>query len=366
MGVSILIALLVCVCVGQFPVVVNTWSGSFSKATQKGFDTLVRTNDPVYAIVEGCRVCQSLQCDFSVGFGGSPDESGDTTLDAMVIDGHTMKMGAVGFLRGVKDAIGVAYEVYRRTEMTLLAGEGATSFAKAMGFQVLPNLETPYSEGIFNKWKASSCQPNYWVPGTVSPNPLQSCGPYAPLNISNNNINNIVEHNKVAHLSRNKKVSSSSSSLHPSRVSSRVSLAHELNHDTIGMVAVSASGHFAAGVSTNGLTHKIVGRVGDSPLPGAGAFADSDAGGCAETGDGDIMLRFSPCALVVEWMRGGMHPADATKKIITRIASFFPTGFVGGIVAVDTKGRIGAAAYGWTMTYSIVNSTGLYVLSVSG
>ncbi len=66
--------------------------------------------------------------------------TGDTTLDAMIINGDTMQMGSVGFLSGVKDAIGVAYEVYRRTEMTLLAGAGATGFAKEMDFQVLPNL----------------------------------------------------------------------------------------------------------------------------------------------------------------------------------------------------------------------------------
>ncbi len=115
-------------------------SGSFERATEKAYRVAVATKDPVLAVVEGCRVCQSLQCDGSVGFGGSPDESGDTTLDAMIINGDTMQMGSVGFLSGVKDAIGVAYQVYKRTEMTLLAGAGASQFAKDMKFEVLPNL----------------------------------------------------------------------------------------------------------------------------------------------------------------------------------------------------------------------------------
>ncbi len=150
-------------------------------------------------------------------------------------------------------------------------------------------------------------------------------------------------------------------------------------------------------LSTNGLNHKLVGRIGDSALPGAGAFADSEVGGCGETGDGDIMLRcardsivsrnadgskfrFSSCALVVEWMRGGMSPQAATTKIITRISKYFPS-FIGGehvcfpvffvlirfakgIIAIDKAGQVGAAAYGWTMTYSLYNSSGLHVFSV--
>jgi N4-(beta-N-acetylglucosaminyl)-L-asparaginase len=95
---------------------------------------------------------------------------------------------------------------------------------------------------------------------------------------------------------------------------------------------------------------------------GAGAFSDSEVGGCGETGDGDIMLRFSPCALVVEWMRQGMSPKAATAKIIARIAKYFPN-FVGGIIAINKDGEFGAAAYGWTMTYSVANATGVYVFS---
>lgn len=165
---------------------------------------------------------------------------------------------------------------------------------------------------------------------TVLPDPSQNCGPYSPV--------------KTAKQPRERPP------------------VHFENHDTIAMI-VGTQKTFAAGVSTNGLNHKIAGRIGDSALPGAGALADSDVGGCGETGDGDIMLRFSSCALVLEWMRDGMSPEAATKKIISRIAKYFPN-FVGGIIAANKDGDVGAAAWGWTMTYSLVNSSGLFVFSV--
>jgi N4-(beta-N-acetylglucosaminyl)-L-asparaginase len=337
MRLSLFLSLLLVVCVQGGQVVVNTWSASFSKATEAAYAVLDATSDPIEAVVAGARKCQDLQCDHSVGYGGSPDESGDTTLDAMVIDGNTMHTGSVGFLKGVKDAVGVAREVLRRTDLAFLAGSGATEFARQMGFSVLKNLETPYSQQLFQQWRQDKCQPNFWQPGTVIPDPTTSCGPYRPVT----NASALAKHRHVD-------------------VGSAV---HRENHDTIAIAAISKSGSIAAAVSTNGLNHKIVGRVGDSALPGAGAMADSEVGACGETGDGDIMLRFSSCALVVEWMRLGMSPQDATNKIIARIARFFPS-FVGGIFAVNKDGVVGASAYGWVMNYTIRNETGLYVLHV--
>jgi isoaspartyl peptidase/L-asparaginase-like protein (Ntn-hydrolase superfamily) len=81
----------------------------------------------------------------------------------MVIDGDTMEMGSVGFLRGVKDAISVARDVMDRTYLTLLAGAGATNFAKAMGYEVLPNLAGPYDAQVQKQWLQANCQPNFWV-----------------------------------------------------------------------------------------------------------------------------------------------------------------------------------------------------------
>ena len=228
--------------VTKFPAVVQTWAGEMEMAAASAYDTLVKTNDPVEAVVAGGLICQQRQCDHTVGYGGSPDESGDTTLDAMVMDGTTYRVGAVGYMRGVKNAIGVAREVMRRTEITFLAGLAAAQFAKQMGFEVLPNLEDAYSKKIFEDWKAQNCQPNYWRQGQVSPDPSSSCGPYSPIN--------------------------NGTGLTPKTTCD----VHQKNHDTISIIAINSEGKIATGVTTNGLNHKIVGRIGDSPIPGAGGI----------------------------------------------------------------------------------------------
>lgn len=254
----------------------------------------------------------------------------------MIIDGDTMDIGAVGYLRKCRDAIQVARALMEHTSQTMLAGDAATEFARQMGFKIYENLESDWSRNLTKSWRAGNCQPNYWRPGTVTPDPTKSCGPYTPVKGQRN-------------APRPKPVSNANSK----------------NHDTIAMVAIDARGHVAAGTSTNGLTYKVVGRVGDSPIPGAGAFADSTVGGCGETGDGDVMMRFGPCAIVVEWMRQGVSPQVACQNMIARIARYYPK-FVGGMIAINLAGQVGAAAYGWTMNYTVTNSTGVHVFQVSG
>lgn len=153
------------------------------------------------------------------------------------MDGQTMNIGAVASLRNIKDAIAVARHVLENTKHTLLVGEEATNFALSMGFKQ-ENLSTAKSKQIYNDWKLRNCQPNFWT--NVIPNPSMSCGPYEPVTgtHSKNSINDIN------------------------------SFFSENNHDTIGMVAIDKAGKIVAGTSTNGASHKIPGRVGDSPIPG--------------------------------------------------------------------------------------------------
>lgn len=265
-------------------------------------------------MVEGCAVCEREQCDGTVGYGGSPNEVGETTLDAMIMDGKTMNIGAVASLRDIKDAIAVARHVLENTRHTMLVGEQATDFAVQMGFKK-ESLSTTNSKNIYNDWKSRNCQPNFWI--NVIPNPSMSCGPYSPIDDaitkkSMNDINSFFTSN---------------------------------NHDTIGMVVIDKSGNIAAGTSTNGANHKIPGRVGDSPIPGSGAYADNAVGGAAATGDGDILMRFLPSFLAVEFLRNGAKPDVAGEKALMRIAQHYPL-FVGAIVVVDKDGNYGAACHG--------------------
>ncbi|XP_068798649.1 N(4)-(beta-N-acetylglucosaminyl)-L-asparaginase isoform X3 [Struthio camelus] len=291
------------------PLVVNTWA--FGKATETAWRVLQMGGSELDAVEKGCGQCEIDQCDGSVGYGGSPDESGETTLDAMIMDGNTMEVGAVADLRHVKNAIGVARKVIEHTKHTLLVGESASLFAVRMGFPY-EELTTQKSLSVYSRWLNQSCQPNYWK--NVVPDSSKSCGPY-----------------KKAE----KVICEEDWTISQRRISVH-------NHDTIGMIVIGESGTIASGTSTNGAVHKIPGRVGDSPIAGAGAYADSTAGGAAATGDGDIMMRFLPSYQAVEYMRMGTDPTVACQKVISRIQKYAPK-FFGGVICANATGSYGAA-----------------------
>nr|ACO10237.1 N4-Beta-N-acetylglucosaminyl-L-asparaginase [Caligus rogercresseyi] len=287
-------------------VVINTWA--FTNASIAATNVLMDGKSALDTVEAGCSTCEVEQCDFTVGYGGSPDENGETTLDAMIVDGDSGNVGSVGCLRRIKNAIGVARKVLEHSYHSFLAGELATQFAVRMGFTE-ETLNTPLSKKMWRSWRDQSCQPNYWM--NVLPDPSKNCGPYTPTAVE----------------------------------SSEKRLANAENHDTIGMVAIDANGTVAAGTSTNGLKHKIPGRVGDSPIPGAGAYADSAVGGAAATGDGDVMLRFLPSFLAVEEMRRGSTPEEAARTAIRRVLAKSP-GFFGAVVALSKDGSYGASRHG--------------------
>ncbi|CAH0480339.1 unnamed protein product [Peronospora belbahrii] len=314
-------------------VVINTWP--FVNATRAGFEALRRSSSRSHAldaITRGCNRCEVDQCDFTVGYGGSPDSSGETTLDAMILDGSTMEMGAVAQLRRVKPAIEVARAVMEHSSHSILAGDGALAFAKMMGFEETP-LDTPHSREIYQSWLDSNCQPNYFR-NVVRQN--TSCPPYKPL-MSQREVYTELQGESFLRSSRNAAVE---------RLISRG------NHDTIGMVVLAENGHMAAGTSSNGAMHKIAGRVGDAAVPGAGAYVDSSIGGAAATGDGDVMMRFLPSFFAVQEMKRGTHPRKACEHALHRIAAVYPH-FLGGMVCMNRFGEYGGAGYGWEFAYSV-------------
>ncbi|XP_044002431.1 N(4)-(Beta-N-acetylglucosaminyl)-L-asparaginase-like [Aphidius gifuensis] len=304
----------------KIPVVVITWD--YYNATEIAWKVLNEDKkSSIDAVEASCRLCEDQQCRTTVGFGGSPDETGETTLDAMIMNGTSMDVGAVGGIRQIKNAISVARKVLDNTKHTLLGGSLATDFAIKMGFKI-ESLSTNFSQTMWNNWKNNNCQPNFWK--NVSPDPSKKCGPYKKNILTDTNDENY---------------SHSTSE----------------NHDTIGVVAVDVNGKIAAGTSTNGAKYKIPGRIGDSPIPGAGAYADDDVGAAAGTGDGDIMMRFLPSFLAVEEMRRGATPEEAAIVAIKRIADKYPD-FVGGVIAVNKFGDYGASCNGMeTFDYFISN-----------
>uniref|UniRef100_A0A672N668 Aspartylglucosaminidase n=1 Tax=Sinocyclocheilus grahami TaxID=75366 RepID=A0A672N668_SINGR len=234
------------------------------------------------AVERGCAQCELEQSDGSMGFGGSPDERGETTLDAMIMNQwvgilYTMDVGAVADLRRVKNAVGVARAVMEYTEHTFIVGKSSTIFAQNMGF-MSEDLSTNQSIAIFSQWLQQNCQPNY-----RKVNPSESCGPYKP-------------------------------KAKPWRKNLVTVDSYLLTFFKI--IIIGKNGQVAAATSTNGATHKIPGRVGDSPVAGAWAYADSTAVGAAATGDGDIMMRFLPRFTIINHTHLRFHHLNIKKQAL--------------------------------------------------
>ncbi|XP_073387937.1 probable isoaspartyl peptidase/L-asparaginase 3 isoform X3 [Physcomitrium patens] len=324
----------------ELPIVISTWA--FVDAVRAAAQHVIKEGgSAVNAVVRGCTVCEVLQCDGSVGYGGSPDEAGETTLDAMVMDGvccASMDVGAVGALRSVKRAIETARLVMEHTEHTLLVGSQASAFSLSLGLPGPTNLSTDDSLQAWSQWEKGGCQPNFWR--DVIPDSTSACGPY-----------------KVSALMSGQgdrsRVGGGISGKH--RKSSFSKATGYGNHDTISMAVIDRNGRIAAGTSTNGASHKIPGRVGDGAIVGASAYADDDVGACGATGDGDVMMRFLPCYQVVESMRQGMTPEEAAKDSIARIRRKFPA-FIGAVFAMNKYGVHAGACHGWIFQYTVQDS----------
>lgn len=169
-----------------------------------------------------------------MGFGGSPDENGETFLDAMIMDGTTKNAGSVGHLRNIRNAILVAKYVMKYTEHTLLVGQRATEFALQMGLEEQAS-ETQDSVQKWTNWKQGNCQPNFWA-DSVAPNPRESCGPYQPISVNDVNFTEKSAGRKL-----------------------RYEVSNEKSHDTIGMIVIDDQKNVIAGTSTNGASFKIPG-----------------------------------------------------------------------------------------------------------
>ncbi|XP_073143630.1 probable isoaspartyl peptidase/L-asparaginase 3 isoform X2 [Henckelia pumila] len=314
--------------VEKFPIVISTWP--FLEAVRAAWKTVSRGFSAVDAVVEGCSACEILRCDGTVGPGGSPDENGETTIDAMIMNGVTMEVGAVAAMRYVSEGIKAARLVMQHTEHTMLVGEQASIFAISMGLKGPTNLSSEESIEKWIKWKNNKCQPNF----RKNVLPIYDCGPY---------------HTKSIYKLGEASCTNTKSAVVDRSGTCPIGI-H--NHDTISLAVIDKLGHVAVGTSTNGATFKIPGRVGDGPIAGSSAYADAEVGACGATGDGDVMMRFLPCYQVVESMRLGMEPKLAAQDAIARIASKYPD-FVGAVFAVNKSGAHAGACHGWTFQYSV-------------
>lgn len=279
------------------PVVISTWRHGLA-ANEAAWKILSKGGRALDAVEAGVRESESDPSVSSVGFGGLPDASGQVTLDACIMD-EKGDCGSVAFLHDIENPISVARMVMEKTPHVMMVGEGAKKFALANGFKE-KELLTDKSRAEWEKWKAEH-------PDAIK---------HWEINVE--------------------------------------------NHDTIGLVAIDAQGNLSGACTTSGLAWKLPGRVGDSPIIGAGLYVDNEVGAASATGVGEAVIRAVGSFLVVELMRQGHSPQDACRLATERVISKNPNWkeFQVGFIALDKQGRVGGYCIQPGFDYAVYDKLG--------
>ena len=290
-------------------IVISTWD--FGKAANAAaWQILQKGGRALDAVEAGVKIPEADETNQSVGYGGLPDRDGKVTLDACIMD-ENYNCGSVMCLEHIMHPISVARMVMEKTPHIILAGDGALQFALANGFKKI-NLLTAKSE---RDWKA-------WL----------KTAKYEPVK----NIENELYDKKPP-----------------------VMPGGPNNHDTIGMLAMDAAGNLSGACTTSGMAYKIHGRVGDSPVIGAGLYVDNEVGGATATGVGEEVIRIVGAHLIVELMRQGLTPEAACKEGVQRIIQRSPAKAKEvqvGFLAMNKKGEFGAYCLQKGFTYAVRNN----------
>lgn len=251
-------------------------SGNGLRAVQRAVEMIREGADPVDAIVAGVGIVEDDPADMTVGYGGLPNERGEVELDASVMHGPSHKAGAVASLRNIKNPAAVALRVLRMTNHTLLVGQGALEFARAQGFKE-ENLLTDQAREAWLRWRAELNRHDDWLdPDLQVPNDVI-----------------------------------------PLRDASDI----PFTQGTIHCSAVDTNGDLAGVTSTSGLSYKIPGRVGDSPIIGAGNFTDNLVGSAGATGRGESVIKSCGAFQIVQHMANGIEPTEACLRTLKWIAN---------------------------------------------
>ena len=269
------------------PLILSTWNHGLP-ANDAAWKVLKSGGSAMDAAEAGAKVPEADPKSTSVGFGGLPDEQGNVTLDACVMDKNG-NAGSVAFIQNIKHPVSVARKVMEETKHVMLVGEGARQFAISKGFEEI-NLLTKESQKAWEKWKKEQ----------------------------------------------------------------REMTPHE-THDTISVLVQDKNGDLAGACTTSGWAYKLHGRVGDSPIIGAGLFVDNEVGCAAATGLGEEVIKTTGSFLVVEFMRRGYDPTEACEEALSRVikAHNGNPDFQIGYIALRKDGEIGSACLKWSFEYAL-------------
>ena len=270
-------------------------------ANEEAWKILSQQGRALDAVEMGVRVSESDPKVTSVGYGGLPDRDGNVTLDASIMD-ENGNCGSVAFLQHIKNPISVARKVMEKTPHVMLVGQGAFEFALSQGF-TKENLLTEEAKKQWEVWKRTNN--------------------YAPLKIGKD------------------------------------------NHDTIGMLAIDHAGNISGACTTSGLAWKYHGRVGDSPIIGAGLYVDNEIGAACSTGKGEAVIKIVGSMLVVELMRNGKSPQQACEEAIKRMVKKQKDykDFQVGFLALNKNGETGAYSLQKDFKYALASKNENKLLS---
>lgn len=277
-----------------------------------GYTLLLRGRDTLDAVGFVLKVQEDDPNDDSVGYGGLPNEEGEVELDACVMHGPTRRAGAVAGVRNIKNVAAVARLVMERTNHLLLVGEGAQRFAVAHGFQK-ENLLTEASRKKWMLWKEFHSNADGWGPGISDPKwkPPIAVPADKPQSFDQKKFDQRVE--ELMELAARV-------GIEPEHRLEAVQRVMFPPTGTIHCSAVNEKGEISGGTTTSGLAWKLPGRVGDSPVIGAGCFTDPDVGSAGATGTGEECIKVAGAHTIVENMRHGMSPEEAGMDALKRIA----------------------------------------------
>ncbi len=293
------------------PVVISSKNGL--DAVKLTYDMIMEGKDALDGVIAGVNLVEDDPNDHSVGLGGLPNEEGVVELDSCCMHGPTHNAGAVAAIQNIRNPSKVARIVMERTDHVLIVGKGALQFARAHGFKE-ENLLTDEARKIWLKWKENLSDTDDWF-GDAELNP-----------------------------------------------------AIERETGTINCNALDLNGNLSGVTTTSGLSYKIPGRVGDSPIIGAGLYVDNEVGACGSTGRGEENLKNLSSFMVVEYMRMGKTPEEACLAVCQRIVDHArahglkdkdgKVTFNVKFYAINKAGQFGSAAIKGPFEYSICDKNG--------
>src|SRR3954467_9559429 len=270
---------------GVKPVVISSANGNHFKnggdvtCVHKAFTMITQGSDVLDALIAGVNIVELDPTDDSVGYGGLPNAEGVVQLDSCCMHGPKKRAGGVAALEGVRTPSLIARAVMEQTDHHLVVGKGAQEFARALGFKIEDDLNTEKSRTAWLRWKRET-------------DPLHYLDP-----IKRQEALRRIELEMIA-----------DGTMYPNPF-----------YGTINCDGVNAKGEVCGVTTTSGLAWKIPGRVGDSPILGAGLYVDNEVGAAGSTGRGEANLYNLTSYLIVEHMRRGMHPKDAGIEALKRI-----------------------------------------------